>query len=190
MYQFQTFFACLTFFTLFSREKVKKLSPSLRNPTEELRPVLAETYAPNLNDTLNERGKSQQRKENITLTKRSTSDTEQRSSAKPMQKNDFSDKRDSEVFYRSHSREGTLKHYDGQVNLFEWKGPKKKNKVDDVIMKEQFNRNDNQNVESSASSALPPPGQRRFKRQPTIENAICFQEVRSFFILKHFFCCL
>ena len=180
------FFACFTFFTLLSREKVKKLSPSLRNPTDEVRPVSAETFAPSLNDTLSRRGKSEQRKDNITHIKRSTSDTEQICSTKPMQKDSFSDKRSSEMLRRSHSREGSLKHYDGQANLFNWKGPKKRNKVEDVIIYS----NDNKNVESSATSALPPPGQRRFKRQPTIENTVCFQEVSSFFILNHFICCL
>lgn len=69
----------------------------------------------------------------------------------------------------SETREESLKHYDGQANLLDIKTQKRKSETDDPFESDAGSKVDDR-------PPLPPAAQRRYKRQPTIENAVCFQE--------------
>ena len=72
----------------------------------------------------------------------------------------------------SETREESLKHYDGQANLLDIKTQKRKSETDDPFESDVGSKVDDR-------PPLPPAAQRRYKRQPTIENAVCFQEVSA-----------
>eukprot|EP00112_Aurelia_sp_Birch-Aquarium-sp1_P001376 Seg1147.2 transcript_id=Seg1147.2/GoldUCD/mRNA.D3Y31 product="Calcium/calmodulin-dependent protein kinase kinase 1" protein_id=Seg1147.2/GoldUCD/D3Y31 len=87
---------------------------------------------------------------------------------------------------RSRSCDESLKHYDRQTNLLECKPSRKRsNDVDDddVFGNETAASGSTEQphgkkmpATSKSSLGLPPALPRRYRRQPTIENSVCFQE--------------
>lgn len=135
---------------------------------KDVTPVLTETFSINQNDVTNQGGNVEQR-ENSTNFRTFTKDPSPRNSVTPIHQNYISVNNESRV--RNRSSEETLKHYDGQTNLLDLKPGKKRNSADDVF--ETLNLDDMK----SSQAALPPIAPRRYRRHPTIENAVCLQEV-------------
>ena len=78
---------------------------------------------------------------------------------------------------RSRSCEDTLKKYPAQANLLEVK-PKKIIDIEDNMFQDPpVQENEETQIQNDKVKTLPPLPVRR-KRQPTIENSVCFQEVR------------
>ena len=73
---------------------------------------------------------------------------------------------------KSETREESLRHYNGHANLLDIKTQKRKSETD---ADDPFESDTSSKVDDRPP--LPPAAQRRYKRQPTIENAVCFQEV-------------
>ena len=96
----------------------------------------------------------------------------------------------TETQSRSRSCDETLKHYNGQTNLLDCKTSRKRSNAgddDDVFDNEAAAsgsidqpRGKKMPTTSKSSLGLPPALPRRYRRQPTIENSVCFQEVSEF----------
>ena len=116
-------------------------------------------------------------KDSISHVQRCLSDTDQRYSSIAMKQHLGANNEERKSLGHSQCHEGTLKHYDGQVNLFELKGPTEKHSAKDTVF-ETIGHDEDQHTESLTVATLLPTMQRRYKRQPTIENTVCFQEVK------------
>lgn len=138
--------------------------------------MLTETYTINTNQASLQRANDSQERDsrNVeTFTKVPSS----RNSATSVHRDSVSSIHDTKAAGRSRTYEDTLKHYDGQTNLFDCKPTKKRGTTDEVFVSETEKRGDENAVANSSRVGLPPAMPRRCRRQPTIENPVCFQEV-------------
>ena len=150
------------------------MTPPLKSSKKEVRPVLNETFPLDSNETLSRRASNQQQVKDVTNYETFTRDGNQEGCPTPARRNSIASNHDNVSAGRSRSCEDTLKHYDGQVNLMDCRPTKKRNNDDDEVF-------GNESTRQNGDKGLPPMAPRRYKRQPTIENPVCFQEVSEKF---------
>ena len=156
---------------------MKKLTPTIKKPSKEFRPALLETYS--IESVDQDRGKEnyEQERTDPELLQTITNKTGDEITEEIIRSNSV---RSLKSAKQSTSRD-SLKHYTGQTNLLDCKQVRNRSVSDEVF--------DNGQAEESREKASKenmqlPPVPRRLKRQPTIENTLCFQEVRIFVFLK------
>ncbi|XP_065055154.1 calcium/calmodulin-dependent protein kinase kinase 1-like isoform X2 [Rhopilema esculentum] len=149
--------------------KVKKLTPTIKKPSKEIRPALSETYSIESVDQVLGKENYEQERTDPELLQTITNKTGDENTEETIRSNS---NRSLKSVKQSTSRD-SLKHYTGQTNLLDCKQVRNRSVSDEVF--------DNGQVEESREKASKenmqlPPVPKRLKRQPTIENTLCFQE--------------
>ena len=170
------------------RTRVKKFTPPLKSTGNEAKPDVTETFTIPLSDAKFNGSNNNEVKPELVAHQTFMKENIPPNPKESNRANSAGCLNISETKTQSRSRscDETLKHYNGQTNLLDCKPLRKRSNAsdDDVFDNEAAAsgsidqpRGKKIPATSKSSLGLPPALPRRYRRQPTIENSVCFQEV-------------